>query len=89
MAMLSFTRFCLRVLADLNEIIRRLTVNCDRYSFNRNIFLATAINQSNQLNQPNDPNHISTRPFDYLTREPFHPLKTIKIIFYITLVDGG
>jgi biotin synthase-like enzyme len=33
----------LRQLPDLNEIIRRLTVNRDRYSFNRNIFLATAI----------------------------------------------
>ncbi len=33
----------LRQLPDLNEIIRRLTVNRDRYSFKRNIFLATAI----------------------------------------------
>jgi hypothetical protein len=33
----------LRQLPDLNEIIRGLTVNRDRYSFNRNIFLATAI----------------------------------------------
>jgi len=28
MAMFSFTRFCLQVLADLNEIIRRLKQKC-------------------------------------------------------------
>jgi hypothetical protein len=42
--MFSLTRSnLLRQLPDLNKINRRLTVNCDRYSFNRNIFLATAI----------------------------------------------
>ncbi|MBW2490170.1 MAG: hypothetical protein JRE65_03360 [Deltaproteobacteria bacterium] len=42
--MFSLTRSnLLRQLPDLNEIIRRLTVNRDRYPFNRNIFLATAI----------------------------------------------
>jgi hypothetical protein len=42
--MFSLTRSnLLRQLPDLNKIIRRLTVNRDRYSFNRNIFLATAI----------------------------------------------
>jgi len=39
----------LRQLPDLNEIIRRLTVNRDRYSFNRNIFLATAIVDQNLI----------------------------------------
>jgi hypothetical protein len=39
----------LRQLPDLNEIIRRLTVNRDRYSFNRNIFLATAITAGETL----------------------------------------
>jgi hypothetical protein len=42
--MFSLTRSnLLTQLPDLNEIIRRLTVNCDRYLFNRNMFLATAI----------------------------------------------
>ncbi len=46
--MFSLTRSnLLRQLPDLNEIIQRLTVNRDRYSFNRNIFLATAINIQN------------------------------------------
>jgi len=45
--MFSLTRSnLLKQLPDLNEIIRRLTVNRDRYSFNRNIFLATAIKRS-------------------------------------------
>ena len=50
--MFSLTRSnLLRQLPDLNEIIRRLTVNCDRYSFNRNIFLATAIQCSIDINK--------------------------------------
>jgi hypothetical protein len=42
--MFSLTRSnLLRQLPDLNEIIQRLTVNRDRYSFSRHIFLATDI----------------------------------------------
>jgi hypothetical protein len=42
--MFSLTRSnLLRQLPDLNEIIRRFMANCERYQFNRNIFLATAI----------------------------------------------
>ncbi|MBW2491002.1 MAG: hypothetical protein JRE65_07640 [Deltaproteobacteria bacterium] len=42
--MFSLTRSnLLRQLPDPNEIIRRITSNRDGYSFNRNIFLATAI----------------------------------------------
>ncbi|MBW2493103.1 MAG: hypothetical protein JRE65_18385 [Deltaproteobacteria bacterium] len=42
--MFSLTRSnLLRQLPDLSEIIRRLTVNRGRYSFNRNMFLAAAL----------------------------------------------
>jgi hypothetical protein len=42
--MLSLTRSnLLRQLSDLNEIIRRLTANCYRNRFNRNIFMTFAI----------------------------------------------
>ncbi len=40
--MFSFTRFCLRVLADLNEIIRRMK---------RKVILTIAINFSNCINE--------------------------------------